>query len=323
MKSRGPVFRLLAIALAMVGFLMAGLVGAMARESAVEDESTPVNERCLRCHGMKTLSYKDETTGKVVSLSVDAEKFATSNHSRMSCINCHEGEYREYPHANTGDRQRITCLGCHKPGNKKSRFRVSNFNEIGRQFNRSVHFKALPDAFDCFSCHDPHVFEVKSDITTENNAIRADNSVCLECHDYEARFSALTTRAFPNLKLSHEWLPSPTMHWRTVRCVECHTPRGWNDISHEIVRGEAVERNCVTCHSKDSALLSRLYKHRAKEERQMSGYINGMLNNDAYIIGMTRSAAVDTLSVVLVGATLAGIGGHALLRWRASRRKRS
>ncbi|MFN3075503.1 MAG: nitrate reductase [Alphaproteobacteria bacterium] len=310
---------------------LAGFGGVQAAEPELppDRDSTPINERCLRCHGMPTLGYQDQATGQVVSLAVDAGRFADSNHSRMACTSCHKGEYREFPHdVERPNRGTLTCLGCHKAGSK-SRFRVSNFDEIGRQFRRSVHAKALPESFDCFSCHDPHVFDVgvpedaKAKTSAATSVVSAGNTVCLKCHDFETRFSAMTDKAFPNLKQAHEWLPNPRMHWRSVRCIECHTPRGDENVSHEIVRGGAVERNCVACHSKDSILLSRLYKHRAREERQTSGLLGRMLNNEAYIIGMTRSPEIDALSALLVGGTILGLGGHGFLRWRAWRRRRT
>ncbi|MEO5372743.1 MAG: hypothetical protein H7840_00530 [Alphaproteobacteria bacterium] len=300
-------------------------VGHAADLDAVEDrDSTPINERCLRCHGMATLGYFDLATRKVVSLSVDAGKFSSSNHSRMACTGCHQGDYRELPHQGRIERGGLTCLGCHRSG-KKTRFRVSNFDEIGRQFRRSVHFKALPQTFDCFSCHDPHVFDVRSQEDRDAGMVKAGNAVCLDCHDAEQRFASLTSRDFPSLKQVHSWLPNATMHWRGVRCIECHTPRGGEDadsVSHEIVKGDAVERNCVACHSRNSVLLSRLYKHRASEERQTSGFIGRMLNNESYIIGMTRSPLLDTMSAFLILGTIVVLAGHGLLRWRSWRRRR-
>ncbi|MBF0095004.1 MAG: nitrate reductase [Alphaproteobacteria bacterium] len=294
-----------------------------ARGELAEREYASVNERCLRCHGMATLSYQDPTTQKTVSLAVDPEKFATSNHARMTCTNCHQDDYIEYPHVKKADRASLTCLGCHRADKKTSRFRIPIFDDVGRQFRRSVHYKALPETFDCFSCHDPHVFEVLTAEAGPAAVVNSDNAICLKCHNSQPRFSALTRHEFPSLKQAHSWLPSPSMHWRSVRCIECHTPRGGNDINHEIVRGEAVERNCVACHTKDSALLTRLYRHRVKEERQVSGLFASMLNNEAYIVGMTRSPDVDALSFFLIGSTVLGLGGHGLLRWLARRRRRS
>lgn len=299
--------------------------GAMAREAEPETvtdrEYASVNERCLRCHGMATLSYQNPTTHEVVSLAVDPEKFATSNHSRMACTNCHQDDYSDFPHVNKPDRPLLTCLGCHRADKKKSRFRIPIFDDVGQQFRRSVHYKALPETFNCFSCHDPHIFEVQSPGEGAADVVNEDNAICLKCHNSQSRFSALTKHEFPSLKQAHSWLPSPSMHWRSVRCIECHTPRDGNDMNHEIVRGKAVERNCVACHSKDSVLLTRLYRHRVKEERQMAGLVTSMLNNEAYIVGMTRSTEVDSMSAFLVGATLLSLGGHGLLRWRARRRK--
>lgn len=309
-------------AMALLTLLSASPAGAQEIDFMGQKGTASINERCLRCHGMATLSYLDPQTRKVVSLAVEPEKYENSNHYRMACTSCHRGEYWELPHVNRTDRDIMTCLGCHNTG-KKSKFRTADFDGIGKQFRKSVHYKALPDAFNCFSCHDAHAFEVKAD-NIDEGVVKSDNAVCLGCHDSRMRFSALTDHAFPSLMQVHDWLPSPNMHWRSVRCIECHTPRGTETgfVNHEIVRGEAVERNCVTCHSKNSTLLSRLYKHRAKEEREVAGLFASMLRNEAYIIGMTRSIEMDVLSGLLVGATLFGISIHAFMRWRITRRRK-
>ena len=83
---------------------------------------------------------------------------------------------------------------------------------------------------------------------------------------------------------------------------------------------EDARRSCVDCHTSDSALLTTLYRHRVRENRTRVGFINGVVFNDAYIIGMTRNVALDRASVIGFVATLIGIGAHATGRWRARRR---
>ncbi|MBF0562434.1 MAG: hypothetical protein HQL37_10525, partial [Alphaproteobacteria bacterium] len=236
-------------------------------------DTAATNHQCLRCHGMATLGYQDPKTRALVLLAVDAGKFAASDHARMACTTCHQGDYAGFPHhadhagssRDTKNRQNPPkCLGCHGPGAERG-FKATDFQQIGQQFRLSVHYKALPRLFDCSTCHDPHVSRAGNTHDDSLPKIEADNAICRSCHDSEPRFAALTSGTkFQSLSQLHQWLPTAELHWRNVRCVECHTPHG-AVRSHEIVRGDAVERNCVACHSKSSLMLSRLYQHRARE----------------------------------------------------------
>ena len=77
--------------------------------------------------------------------------------------------------------------------------------------------------------------------------------MCLSCHADFDRFMLLTDREEINVVESHDWLPNQVAHFRSVRCIECHTEI--NDsilIAHKILpKTEAVE-NCTECHSRDS-----------------------------------------------------------------------
>jgi predicted CXXCH cytochrome family protein len=132
--------------------------------------------------------------------------------------------------------------------------------------------------------------------------------------------AGLTDRKFPDLETSHAWLPNTERHWARARCVECHTPHGAR-ISHEILGAKTAERNCVECHSRDSILMTQLYKHRAGESREKLGFVNAAVLNDAYIIGATRNRILDWLGFGLVGFVSAGVFGHGLGRWAAGRRR--
>ena len=294
---------------------------------AANADALPSNKTCLRCHGMATLGYQDPITGSLVSLAVDGHAFAASNHAAMTCVACHGDGYTTTPHPDRTQprtqprtqQAKPNCLGCHATDAGHG-FKAADLRRIGRQFSLSLHFKALPGVFDCSSCHDTHA--VRFDKAPQAG-VQAANAICRTCHDAEPRFSALTSGPrFQSLEMAHQWLPVADLHWRSVRCVECHTPRGEPD-SHTIVRGDRVERDCVACHSKTTILLSRLYQHRARQGREEAGFFSGMLNNEAYIIGMTRSFVLDTLSLVIFVVTLAVLGGHGLLRLLATRRKRS
>jgi hypothetical protein len=85
-------------------------------------------------------------------------------------------------------------------------------------------------------------------------------------------------------------------------------------LSHEILDKEKAERNCVSCHSQDTALRMRLYRHVAQEETNELGFLNSAVLGDAYVIGATRNVYLDKLALWLTGLTLAAIGLHAGIR---------
>jgi hypothetical protein len=61
--------------------------------------------------------------------------------------------------------------------------------------------------------------------------------------------------------------------------------------------------------------MSKLYRHEKKAAREKFGFINGTLLSDAYVVGTTRNILLEWLSLLILGATLAGISTHGFLRW--------
>jgi hypothetical protein len=308
---------------AAVLVLLAGLpaVPAGAATGPAEGVIDGSVQDCLRCHRMETLAYQDRVTGRLVDLHVPPADFQASNHGERRCLDCHEDEgFKAFPHSEKAKEKSLHCLNCHDdPENPK--FKNYRFKEIALQFEKSIHFEKHGKKFTCFSCHDPHAFEVAKNKETTAAVIAQDNGMCLNCHAEPARFTSLTERRFPDLETSHAWLPNTERHWARARCVECHTPHG-ERISHQILGAKKAERNCVECHSRDSILLTQLYKHRASESREKLGFVNAAVLNDAYIIGATRNRFLDWLGFGLVGFVSAGVFGHGLGRLLSGRRRK-
>ncbi|MBF0177580.1 MAG: nitrate reductase [Magnetococcales bacterium] len=272
---------------------------------------------CERCHGMRTMAYHDQRTGRMVSLFVDRQKLAQSSHKQQACLDCHGSGFKVFPHDAATRLETRHCVDCHMEG---GRFQRNKFEHIERDFLQSVHFQAMPDRFDCFSCHDPHAFQTLRNQGEIGALIQRDNQICLGCHSTPAGTTPLSKRRFTSLETTHNWLPQVALHWRSVRCLECHTPAlGGN---HVILKASYAERNCVSCHTRDSMLLTKLYKFRAQEDRQKAGFINSVVLNDAYIVGATRNHWLDRASVALVGFTLLGVVLHGLGRWITARRQK-
>ncbi len=296
-------------------------VGSREKPAAAKPRLNRSSTRCMRCHGMTTLAYRDLATGEFHDLSVDEKAYLASNHGPVHCINCHrKPNYDAYPHAKGGYSSNMLCTDCHEETESIEGYRYE-FYDIEQEFYESVHFKALSHSFTCFSCHDPHTFGVARRMENTKDVIEQDNGFCLRCHANRQDFGVLSKRPFPELKRTHAWLPKAEQHWRKARCVECHTPHS-ERISHLIVGGKEAERDCVVCHRRDSIMLTKLYQHRVSEERDRAGFINSMVLTEAYVLGMTRNRILDNASIILIGVTLLGIGGHALARVIAGTRRR-
>jgi hypothetical protein len=275
------------------------------------------DQTCLRCHGMQSMAYLDPSTGGLRNLAIDAKALAASSHAKLSCRSCHGPGFEAYPHFEEAKRESLHCLECHK-GN--DRFPYALFESIEKGFTRSHHARAMPDSFFCSSCHDPHVFHGLFQTRVEDvpQQVRQDNGICLNCHRNNERIKAMTGRVLPTLQRSHAWLPDLERHWQAVRCVECHTGSS-RPQDHFILDKSLALRDCVACHARNSLLTSKLYLYQSTEERQKAGFVNALVMNNAYVIGMTRNLWLDWAGLALLSLTLLVLLGHGFARWLANR----
>lgn len=274
------------------------------------EEAHKTNQYCFRCHSMATFAYRDTATGLIKDLSVNPDKYKHANHADLNCIFCHKSGFESFPHPESVKQERLYCLNCHKDDPK---FEVFQFPVKEKEFYMSVHYEKLPGKFNCFACHNPHEFKITGAQNSITQVVQYDNDICLHCHNSPVKFAELTKREFPDISFSHRWLPNIQLHWKNIRCVECHTPPG-ELHSHQILSAKNAQKNCVECHRTNSVLLSKLYKHNAREERERMGFINTIAFNEAYIIGMTRNVLLDKLSILLFGLVVGGIIAHAMGR---------
>jgi len=305
---------------------LAALVGATAALGQATDKITPEelarirqsNAQCLECHsgtGLKVLTRADVDKARLAGLLVDPDTFVKSNHGKMECVACHVRGFKEFPHAEKEKKLINGCDECH----------TRQFLVIEDQFFKSVHAKKAKEqagSFTCVTCHDPHVFLQVTHFSTTRAAVRQDNGMCLQCHGSDQRFAQLSKDARPDLERIHGWLPNRPLHWAAARCVECHTPVPQKVLSHEILPAEKAERNCVACHSVNSALRVRLYRHLVEKERETVGFVNSVILNEAYVIGATRNRYLDLAFGIATLAVVAGLGLHGLLRILAGLRRR-
>ncbi len=271
------------------------------------------DQNCYRCHSMKTLSYRDSVTNAIVSLYVDSTKFKHSNHAELGCVDCHDDDgFLQYPHTMEARSQKLQCTDCH-----------DSFENNYEQFEKSVHYKKFGDRFSCFSCHDPHAFKASSDTTKPQELIAKDNAICLDCHSSKTALAELDSAGiYHDLITAHQWLPKLQLHWKAVRCIECHTPATDSTFSHEILPKEKAIKKCEECHSTNSILFTKLYRFKVKEARQKEGLLKSLAKNTPYVVGMTRDPILDRWSIYLFILTLLGLGAHATGRWLSGRRKK-
>ncbi|MFB0937019.1 MAG: hypothetical protein QMB52_14690, partial [Propionivibrio sp.] len=149
--------------------------------------------------------------------------------------------------------------------------------------------------------------------------VAQDNRVCLGCHDSDEQFAkfAPEKKTRPPIDDIHAWLPNTRLHWKAVRCVECHTPEvaAGEMLSHQILAKDKAEKDCLTCHSASSALKTRLYRHLVKEEQQRLGFANSVILATSYVPGATRHPLLDTLVLGAFAAMLLGLLAHGLGRF--------
>ncbi len=319
------------------------LVQLVSNEAAAEpltDEKNPVkadtvkyvspfhidNERCFVCHGQSRYEYENKVLGRKVRALmsperiIDRDKFYACNHKSFSCTDCHSQGYTQFPHpGELRMEQTFNCMDCHGGDDKFAKF---NFETIDAEYQKSVHFKLEEEGFTCWKCHGPHDYKIS--IRNSSNlqeTILYDNNICLNCHSNYKRFELLSDKEEVNILQKHDWLPNQASHFKNVRCIECHTRI--NDtvlVAHLILPKEQAVKKCNECHSKNSLLMSTLYKFNAKEERK-DGFVNGVILNHSYVIGANRNEYLNWLSLIIFGLTGLVIVIHVFFRVIKTRKK--
>lgn len=278
------------------------------------------NKHCFQCHGQRFYTYENEFTGRIErkamnpNLIYDADEFYSGVHRHFSCTDCHSPDYEIYPHdTELRFEEMFSCLDCHGGDPTWKRY---NFELIDDEFHKSIHSPDQIEAFNCWSCHDPHSYRLKtrSNFSTRE-IVTYHNNTCKTCHDNPDRFQLISEELKPSLEQIHDFLPNFNLHFNAVRCIECHTePEETMWVAHNILPKEMAVRNCVECHSTNSRLMSSLYKYQSLENRRERGFFNAIILNDAYVIGANRNHFLNVASLVILGLVLLAMIGHIILR---------
>lgn len=296
---------------------------------------------CIYCHRQPITAKKEPDK---VKLKQNQEKI---------CLNCHLVtnqtkysksliNYEESVHGRAilkGNIFAAGCIDCHgvhdlqkanSPNSSVSREKIPDVCgkchvTIAQEYKASIHGQSLKkgnkDAPGCTYCHGEHSIQqpvrIDKQLITKNQ-MNFDNLVstkmlqCVECHANEEmmkKYNILT------IDKAHDWLPNLATHYKTVRCVDCHSVYEPPHLSHNILSPEQTIRRCEECHSKNSVLMTMLYKHEKEKSREKLGFINGTVLSDAYVVGTTRNIYLDVLSLTLFGFIVFGILLHGAIRW--------
>jgi Zn finger protein HypA/HybF involved in hydrogenase expression len=277
------------------------------------------NQKCLKCHGHRTYYYYNETMDKTIKermnpyFIVDSVQFYNSNHWNFACTDCHSPEFENFPHLGELRMEpKATCLDCHGGDETYASY---HFEEIEIEFAESVHSTKHSEEFTCWMCHNPHSYKINARNFNIKETIIYDNNICLSCHADIDKYQLISDKQNPNILEKHEWLPNQSLHFASVRCIECHAKS--NDsilVSHLIQPKELAVKKCVECHSQNSILMASLYKFQIMEDRSKLGFSNAALLDNAYLIGANRNYYLNVISIVFYGLILLVILIHAFLR---------
>jgi hypothetical protein len=275
---------------------------------------------CLKCHSNQTISFNNSVTGKIEKrlmnpyYILDTVALNSGVHKQFDCTDCHSAEYQTYPHTATLKLEPMSsCLDCH--GGDES-FAKYKFETIQEEFKKSVHYKVYGENFTCSKCHSQHTYAA----TARNSSdvlqiVDYNNKMCLSCHNDMKRYKLVSGHENPKLVEIHDWLPNQELHFKHVRCIECHTAVVDSlMVSHNILSKDHAVKKCVECHSANSRLKASLYKYQNLKNRSESGPLASALSNESYTIGTHQSPILKLLSFIIFFATLAGVLIHVFFR---------
>lgn len=301
------------IIVSIVLFCLPGYTNAQPKQDA---KSHP----CLKCHSGQTYTFHNELMDteekKLMNpyYILDTVALAMGVHNQFDCTDCHSFEYETYPHAANLKLEPLgTCLDCHS-GDES--FASYQFEKIVEETEKSIHHQIYGENFTCAKCHSQHTYATTA--RTSNNVLDIvdySNKMCLSCHNDMDRYQLVSGHENPKLVQIHEWLPNQELHFKHVRCIECHTEVVDNlNVSHNIQEKSKAVKNCVECHSSNSRLKSSLYKYENLQKRSKDGSVNTVFSNKSYVIGTHQSPFLKLLSIIIFLAALAGIAIHSIFR---------
>jgi len=278
------------------------------------------NALCLDCHTHQTITFHNSVTDKEVKRMMnplyilDKDHLAAGVHAKFQCTDCHSSDYSQYPHKAELKLEPLgSCLDCHGGDEKYAAYQ---FEKIEEQFKKSVHFEKSGSSFTCSKCHNQHYYQPKSRTSNQvSEIVLFSNEMCLTCHSNNVKFQLVSDSLKPALSQIHQWLPNQDLHFKNVRCIECHTQVVDSlAVSHNILPKEKALKSCIECHSRNSMLKASLYKYKNLQSRSEGGKINTILSNTSYVIGAYQNPFLNYTSILIFLLALTGICIHLIFR---------
>lgn len=216
------------------------------------------NDECFDCHNDVEFTSEDRF-GNEVSLHVEPEKFATSIHGDLSCVDCHEDATPDHDE----NLKKVNCASCHE--------------DEWEMIKRSVHGEAAlkrndPLAPTCASCHGSHYILPPSDPESSTYQLNIP-AMCGRCHKEGSEMT--TTHDISQKNVVENY--SMSIHGKGLlkmgllvapACTTCH---GAHDIlAHDNpdskINEKNVSNNCMQCHVEIERVHKKVVEGRLWEE---------------------------------------------------------
>jgi hypothetical protein len=288
--------------------------------STAQSYENAKHHQCLKCHSNSTYTFLNSVKGleekRLMNpyFILDTVAMSNSVHKQFDCTDCHSSEYVTYPHNGNLKLEPLnSCLDCHGGDESYAKYQ---FEKIETEFKKSVHYEIYGDNFTCSKCHNQHTYAATArNSSTVKDIVEFSNQMCLSCHNDMKKYQLVSGHENPKLVEIHNWLPNQELHFKNVRCIECHTEVIDSlMVSHNIMNKTKALKNCVECHSADSRLKASLYKYENLQKRSEDGSIFSVFSNESYVIGTHQSPLLQLLSFIIFIVVIAGIAIHSFFR---------
>ena len=189
------------------------------------------DQACLSCHSDRHFSVQKD--GRSVSLFTDSRAIAASEHSSLSCTDCHDGvDAKARP--SHGPVAAVDCRGCHD-GIAKTHAFHADFAASAAAATRET---------DCAACHGTHGIQAASGPKSAFAGTKLAAS-CGECH----------AKAAENFLNSAHSAALASGRGETPTCLTCHLhPVAGGGDRLKLKREQT--RLCVSCHRDQSRVLA-------------------------------------------------------------------
>lgn len=225
----------------------------------------PTTDDCLTCH-----NDKDAARANGTSVAVLKEKFDTSIHAGLSCVDCHADlATAELPHPET--LKKVACETCH--------------DDTVKQLQGSVHFSAKDATTGqkgpaCADCHGPaHEMRPRTDPASSVNLFNLP-ATCGTCHGGN-RTSGARGQVLEHFTDSvHGRGLSKSGLQVSANCTSCHGAhdiRAKEDPQSRVYRAN-VAKTCATCHQG----IEQVYEKSVHAQKMAAGETGAAVCSDCH-----------------------------------------